>query len=112
MSKPVHGDARYDEWAIELYKAVIGLDERVCRNLNLTMIKKLTKAFKHSLAELEDAIITKQQQSIGGRVGSERAHKKRAKTIGLALASHILSSATKIIQENTNGQTNRRYFQQ
>jgi hypothetical protein len=82
MSKPVHGDEQYDEIAEQLTDAVIRhTTEQCCRNLSLVRLKSLGKAMKLGTAQIDDAIATKLQQSIGGLKGSIRA--KEAQEPGL-----------------------------
>jgi hypothetical protein len=82
MSKPVHGDEQYDKIAEQLTDVVARhTTEQYCRNLSLLRLKSLRKAMRHGLAELEDAITTKIQQSVGGVKGSIRA--KEAQEPGL-----------------------------
>jgi hypothetical protein len=77
MSKPIHGDEQYDLTAEQLTDAIIQhTTEQCCRNLSLARLKGLAKAMKHGLAEVDDAIATKVQQSIGGLKGRIRAKSK------------------------------------
>lgn len=71
MGKPVPGDPEVDVQgkllAEEIAKTVT---HRACRNYDQKTAKKLRKAMAHALVELDDAIITKIQQGIGGVRGN------------------------------------------
>ena len=73
MSKPVHGDPIKDKYALQLAQLLETVDDSFCKNLDLKTLKAFTKVTKKTVALLEDAIVTKIQQSIGGVRGALKA---------------------------------------
>lgn len=73
MSKPVHGDPIKDKRALQIAQVLESVDDSFCKNLDLKTLKAFAKVTKKTVALLEDAIVTKIQQSIGGMRGALRA---------------------------------------
>lgn len=70
MSKPIHGDPAVDQEAQDILSQVYRITPRMCKNLDLKTAKKMRKALSAITVILDDCIVTKIEQSIGGVKGS------------------------------------------
>ena len=72
MSTPIPGSPVFDEQGERLARQIEETISSVfCKNLDLRTAKKLAKAMKHAIAELDSCIVTKLSQSIGGRTSNK-----------------------------------------
>lgn len=72
MSKPVYGDPAIDQEAHIILGQVCRITPKMCKNLDLKTAKKMRKALSAVSVMLDDCIITKIEQSIGGIKGNAR----------------------------------------
>lgn len=77
MSKPIYGNPEIDIKAKEITLEVLKITPNLCKNIDISTAKKLNKTLKMAVIQLEDAIATKLQQSIGGVIGNNRKQRKK-----------------------------------
>lgn len=71
MSKPVPGDPKFDECGKQLASSIKEtVTPRACKNYDLQTAKQLRRVMAEAVVDLDNAIVTKLQQSIGGVRGN------------------------------------------
>lgn len=77
MSKPVYGDINIDKKMDDLNSEICdAINVTSLRNIDIKIARKLAKTMKIAAAELDDYIIIRMEQKLGGHIG---ATKKKTK---------------------------------
>ena len=76
MSRSVVGDELCDVQALEMCDLINNtVTAKFCRNISITVAKKLVKSLGVAGIEIQDYLITRLQQSIGGHIGASKKRK-------------------------------------
>lgn len=73
MSKPVNGDPEIDAKLNSLNHLVNNLlSPKNLRNIDIKLARRLAKTMKRSAAELDDYVMVRMEQKLGGHIGATK----------------------------------------
>lgn len=73
MSKPVNGDPEIDAKLDGLNSLINDLiNSKNLRNIDIKLARRLAKTMKKSSAELDDYVMVRMEQKLGGHIGATK----------------------------------------